>query len=411
MYMDNAKRKNMSLILVTVFLFTILFVLAVSSNMRNTQMPRIKETYGISLTEVGFFTATMSIGMLLSSFVSGIIGDRFKKKTILAILFPIYIGLLFIIGATPSFLILTLGFLLIGMLTSMMILIGNTFVAELFPAKKAMGLNLLHMVWAIGSVVSPMYVTFTYNKGYHWSGDYTFWALASIAVAALFYVVLYVTKFDAGRSEKVGRDGEKSKGGYLALLKERYLLYICLFAFIQMAFQNLLMLWMPLYFDDLGYAANVMGDLVTLLWVGMTIGRLLYSLFSARIDMILYLKTVSIVGPCAMFVCLFINAYWLWLVMLPIFGVLISAIYPLSVAITCELYPDRATSANAVTGITGSIGAVIMSALIGFVADNFGFTVAMAIPAVMYLTVFFILSVAKFPIPKPVRKPKPKPAT
>ena len=426
---NGGKSKNIPLIVMTAFVFIILFVLALSGNMRNTLMPQIKETYGINLTEVGFFSATLSIGMLLSSFVSGLIGDRFKKKTILAILFPVYTIFLFLIGTVPVFPLLTLCMLLLGMFSNLIMMVGNTFVAEIFSDKKAMGLNLLHTVWAIGQFDSPMYVTFMFNRGYHWSSDYSTWAFAAVAIAVLFHIALYVTRYDTGKKGGKdtadggadmagadadmadGADGNNAGGGsqvaagkpkisYLSLLKEKYLLLICLFAFLQQAFQNSLMIWMPLYFDNIGYDAAVMGNLITLLWVGMTVGRIIYSIFSTRIDMILYLKIVSIVAPCVMFVCLYINAYWLWLIMLPTFGVLISAIYPLGVAITCELYPGRATAATAVKGITGSVGSMIMNPIIGSAAETVGFTFAMCVPAAMYLFAFFVITAAKFPIQK-----------
>lgn len=395
--MKSISTKKVTVIM-TVMIFLLLFTLAFSGNTRNTMMPQIKEDYKINLTQIGYFNATLSIGSLLSSFVGGLVGDRFKKRSIIMVLYPAYILLLFLAGTMPSFVVLTITMVLLGACSGIIMLVGNVFVAELFP-DKAKGLNLLHTIWAIGQFLAPMFVTMIFNKGFHWTANFNICAYVLIPVAILFYIVICITHYEKGvkaTSEQAGSPQGK-KLTYWKLLVDRPMLLLALVLFLQSNYQNSLMTWMPLYLTDVfGVDTGSMGVAVTLMWIGMTVGRIIYSAFSSKINMLGYLKLCSIIASVSTLLVIGIHNLSVWMVASFLLGTLISGIYPNGVALTCEVYPQNAASANSLVGISGNIGGMLMNSVLGVVAEQYSFSLAMAIPALMYILAFFMFQFIRF---------------
>ena len=382
--------------IMAVLIFLLLFTLAFSGNMRNTMMPQIREDYHITLSQIGFFNATLSIGSLVSSFIGGLIGDRFKKRTIIMILYPLYVALLFVAGTMPSFWILMIAMVLLGACSGIIMLMGNVFIAEIFP-DKAKGLNLLHTIWAIGQFLAPMFVTMMFNKGFHWTADYNICAYVLVPVAIVFYIVVLVTRYEAGKGPVKETASQKQQLSYWKLLVDRPMLLLALVLFLQSNYQNSLMTWLPLYLTDhFVVDTGTMGIAVTLMWIGMTVGRIIYTTFSARINMLGYLKMCSIAASLITLGVILLNNLTVWMVASFALGALISGIYPNGVALTCEVYPRNAAAANSLVGISGNIGGMLMSSFIGMVAENLSFGLAMAIPSFMYLVAFILFKTIRF---------------
>ena len=116
-------------------------------------MPYLIEEANISYSVAGSFISAFAIGNFLASFVNPVISARLGKKlsiVILSALLPICFA---VISTVPSSAIICAMFVLAGIGRGSCSIINNGVVSD-NTGGKAMPINILHMVFAIGALLT-----------------------------------------------------------------------------------------------------------------------------------------------------------------------------------------------------------------------------------------------------------------
>ena len=114
--------------------------------------------------------------------------------------------------------------------------------------------------------------------------------------------------------------------------------------------------------------------------VGLIISRALYATFSKRIKPNRFLIFSCIFTTIVAVGALLLNIWIVWVVAMFLIGLIAGSNYTAKVIISCSQFPEYSGTTIALASISGFVGSMILSPLIGSFADNYGFTYAMFLP-------------------------------
>ena len=101
-----------------VFVIVFMMAFALSGGMFSTALPKIIETYNLSLEQASLFSIFQSGGMLLANCFTALVVDKLDKNKMLGVMFLLMGGFLFCIGSVPPFVLILLLFVLMGIVSN-----------------------------------------------------------------------------------------------------------------------------------------------------------------------------------------------------------------------------------------------------------------------------------------------------
>jgi len=328
------------------------------------------------LTTMGF----IMFGVL--SIPLGIVQDRVgKKRVLVAGLVVALLGLLLpIIGNFSSFAVLLLSILLLGAGATCLQVAGNPIMRDVSPeGKYSRNLSLGQFVKAIGSLSGSL-VPIVAAK--YWGLDWK--VLFPIYSALIALTIIYIIFSPISEVKKVDDAKPASLASCLALLKNRYILFMVLGIFLYVGAEVSMSSKLPNYLSDVfGYDIKKLGLLGTLFFfIAVMAGRFFGSIILNWISPKSFLTSttlLSIAGGAALFVAP--NATFAFIAIFVV-GFGFANIFPLIFSITVDAYPNKA---NEISGlmVTAIIGGAIIPLFFGLVADFSGsVTAGFSIPLV-----------------------------
>lgn len=328
------------------------------------------------LTTMGF----IMFGVL--SIPLGIVQDRVgKKRVLVAGLVVALLGLLLpIIGNFSSFAVLLLSILLLGAGATCLQVAGNPIMRDVSPeGKYSRNLSLGQFVKAIGSLSGSL-VPIVAAKC--WGLDWK--VLFPIYSALIALTIIYIIFSPISEVKKVDDAKPASLASCLALLKNRYILFMVLGIFLYVGAEVSMSSKLPNYLSDVfGYDIKKLGLLGTLFFfIAVMAGRFFGSIILNWISPKSFLTSttlLSIAGGAALFVAP--NATFAFIAIFVV-GFGFANIFPLIFSITVDAYPNKA---NEISGlmVTAIIGGAIIPLFFGLVADFSGsVTAGFSIPLV-----------------------------
>jgi MFS family permease len=139
-------------------------------------LPPIQKFFGVDISEVGSVTTYYQLSYAFFCFFGGLLTDFFGKNRVLALggfLYGICTLALGMFGDFSSTLVL---FTVIGIGGGLFFIGANTMIVQLFPDQRGKYLNLLHLCFAVGSVIASLMVSGLVSAGFKWTGYFRFWA-------------------------------------------------------------------------------------------------------------------------------------------------------------------------------------------------------------------------------------------
>jgi len=155
--------------------------------------------------------------------------------------------------------------------------------------------------------------------------------------------------------------------------------------------QSGLVVWLPMYLQDFLGATPFLGSLsLSLLWVGIILGRLLCS----RLTRYLQAEKIVIAGGLAgglIIMAGFASQQPLWIVISTgLAGLASGAVIPLLVNIACDWFPHNSGTASAMIFLSGTLSTMVFPWLIGWTAELVSFQWAINITGVTLIAVFLL---------------------
>jgi len=245
----------------------------------------LRERSGADIGDIGILFVGQSVGYIVGSFTGGRLFDRFNSHRVLAAsLVLLGIGL----ALVPSFdglgaLFAT--FVLIGFGGSICDLGGNTLLMWELGAESGRAMNLLHLCFGIGALMSPLVVHIGLG--------------VATRAAAIVCAVLAVWALRSRAPSRPARAREEHTDTTMSILLLLFLFFF-LYVGLEIGFAG----WITTYGEEIGFSELTATWLTTVFWFGFTCGRLLASAIAHRVrpDTILYAACAASVAAAVVMI-------------------------------------------------------------------------------------------------------------
>lgn len=356
------------------------FASGAMSTLLGAILPEMGEAYNLDYAYRGVLLSAHQIGNLSAVIAAGFIPYLIGRKRSTFILgLGIVIGLL-LMTLTGNPLLLFLAFALTGIGRGTMSNITNVVVGEC-AENNAAGLNLLHASFAVGAFLSPFIAIAVIPAS---------WKIAPWISAALMLLTLLLLLGKGLSSERMKK--EKGEGTIPRSLQYWLNTFIL---FFYLCGEASLIGWLVTYFQD----ANIFPDAIStamqsFLWIMILIGRLSCAVISTHMNK----NTLILILGLLMtgFFILMIAAPTPFIAALAVFlvGVSMSGIYPTTLSTMEKKYSSSTVATGLCIG-TATVGAILMPAVVGAVAERTGIEGGIATISIA-LSLMVLLMIVKF---------------
>lgn len=377
----------------TGFCFAFMFAEALTGNIFSTLQPFIIEHYGTSLTESSLFSMSGQVGHLLIMYVIMVISDRLDKVKLLGAL-GLALGLCAIaIGTAPAMMPLVLLLAARTMLESYLDNTCTAYISNMWGDRRAHYIGLMFVLFVVGMSIAPNLNSFLIeDMNLGWSASYTVTGILCLAVTALFAVIMLTM----GRPELEAHlepwGNGKKKLSVREMLKNRNMAALFL-ANITLSFYMYFSSQLPVFFymtNAAVFDTRTRSLIATVGSIGSIVSRVLYVPLSRKLRTIRYLRIQSLTSVLFNVIGLvFMNPY-VWMVCLFLSNMISGASYTARTVLTCDEYPEYASSASAATSVANGIAGLFATPIMNLLADNVSFLFAMIVPLIFGIGTFFV---------------------
>jgi fucose permease len=349
-------------------------------------LPVIGATFHLGPAAEGQMFPANFGGFILGVLLSGFLSDRLGRKPMMlggTVCFTVGLALF---GLAPNYALVLLGTALIGAGTGSTETVGTALAADLFPERRAFVINLLQVAFGIGAVFSPSLVHHLLVVGTSW--HLLFLALSAMTLLLLLALALQPVPPLPHSEESLDMTALR------AILRHPAFLALCLAEALYVGAEVGFSSWMPTYFEKrLIGGAPWAGFIVTVFWVGMTIGRAATGALLTRLSLLRLTLLLALGGAAGAILALFgttpgvVMAFVLWT------GLCFSGIFGLILGEAAELYPRMVGTAFGLAVASGGIGGALLPWAIGEAAGtSIGWRGALALVPVSILLLAITLT-------------------
>jgi fucose permease len=377
------RQANMTVLKTLTYLMFAMF--AMTTDSVGLIIPEIIKNFRLSLTAAGTFQYATMAGIALAGFLLGHLADKYGRKWTIIVGLTVFAVASYLFLAGTSFVffsvLMALSGIAIGVFkTGALALIGDI---SRSTAEHTSIMNTVEGFFGVGSIVGPAVLSQLLNRGVPWQWLY--------AIAGSMCVLLILTAASVRYPTRVSAPAEQSDlKSVSAVMKNRFVLLFSLGAFLYVAVEAAIYVWMPTllagYDGPAKWIAIYSISIFFLLRAG---GRFLgawmlnklswSSVLTICSGMILACFAISIVGGVS------------WGVYsLPFSGLFMSVIYPTinSKGISCVPKSEHGAAAGVILFYT-CLSAVLAPLAMGAVSDAmgspiYGFALATGFAALLF---------------------------
>jgi len=377
------RQPNMALLKILTYLMFAMF--AMTTDSVGIIIPEIVKTFRLTLTAAGTFQYATMAGIALAGFLLGHLADRYGRKYTIVLGLTLFAAASYLFLAGTSFVffsaLMALSGIAIGIFkTGALALIGDI---SRSTAEHTSIMNTVEGFFGIGSIVGPALLAQFLNRGVSWQWLY--------AIAGSMCVLLILTALSQRYPNRISAQTEQTDSRSVsAVMKNRFVLLFSLGAFLYVAVEAAIYVWMPTLLAGYAGAAKWIAlysiSIFFLLRAG---GRFLGAWMLNKLSwsavlticsgMILVCFAISIAGGVS------------WGVYsLPLSGLFMSVIYPTinSKGISCVPKSEHGAAAGVILFYT-CLSAVLAPLAMGAVSDAmggpiYGFALATVFAALLF---------------------------
>lgn len=356
-----------------------LFVFGLFDSLKGSTISSLLGELEFSYSLGGVIVMGQYAGYFAATFLAGRMLDRFGHKMTL-----IFAGICMLAGVTgyaasSALLLLLLSIFFIGMGLGTLELSGSNIITVYYPKKKGRYLNILTAIAGIGAILSPMIVSVLFCKGLSWRRIYYSGILVLLPVTIYF---MLIKNSSVHRNEHAGNASKKKdvKDTLTPLFRNDFLLmYIT--NFLYMAAEMGIATWIAEFFakEGMDFAGNSTRFL-SLFYIGMTLGRMVGSIFVDRLgrrNSMLFASAAAsiciltgIFGPSALKICVAVS------------GAFCSIIFPTGTAVISGFPEGDSGRIQGFYFACGGLGGMFGPWIMGIVSDCCGIKWGMVLGSV-----------------------------
>ncbi|HEV8401834.1 MAG TPA: MFS transporter [Candidatus Limnocylindrales bacterium] len=325
-----------------------------------------------------FINATASVG---GSMGGGVLTERLGRRVVL----PLGVGLLALglagMAATADwtvFLAMAVPFGIgLGAIDGGM----NGLVLDLYPASRGRALNLLHLMYSLGALASPLVVGRLVEGGTAWQALVAGTAVVTAALA----VLLAVVRLPSGRHAAHLHPGASTGRPWLSLPLIALAVAIACYVGAEIGVSDWLVRFLASASLGLATAA------LALFWGCLALGRLVSAVLGDHYDHARFAALSALLAAIALLAAAVVPSLPVSIVLFGLVGFAFGPVYPLIMAVGGDRYPARAAAVSGFLSGCAVIGAIIYPPVMGFVSVGAGLGAAMAGAAALTLACAIVL--------------------
>ena len=365
--MTHGQVRVQNLAIVKALTYLMFAMFAMTTDSVGVIIPEVIRTLGLSLTAAGTFQYATMTGIAMAGLLLGSLADRFGRRPTIVAGLVLFAGACFLLSAGNTLwffaVMLALSGLAIGIFkTGALALIGDI---SRSTAEHTSIMNTAEGFFAAGAIVGPALLTWLLGAGLAWTWLYV--------IAGSICAVLIVLALLVRYPETPSRADSGSARGTGAALRNPYVLGFSAGAFLYVAVEAAIYVWMPTLLARYTGGAPVLAAYsLSIFFLLRAAGRFLGAWMLRRVRWQLVLMVFSgCILACFGFTLIGGIAWGVFL--LPLSGLFMSVMYPTinSKGISCAHKTEHGAAAGVILFFTCA-SAVVAPLLIGAAGDGFG---------------------------------------
>ncbi|NLJ85346.1 MAG: MFS transporter [Firmicutes bacterium] len=339
-------------------------------------LPFIIDGFSLSLAQAGTLFFLLSFGHVLGSISMAPLMRRFDSKPIMLLGAVLMAANALAIPFASRWFLMLGNVCVLGVGWGLLEVGFNALVSHWSEGDPGPALNRLHLFFALGAWLGPSLISLLLVGGMAWQ-------LAFFTVAFGFVIFIGIfAKMPAGIFQLAPGKGSHPTGGSLEtsekvtlrhLLAAPGIVLLGLAILIYVGVEFSITGWITTFLtESLGSTAAMGAAAVSFFWAGLTVGRLICSMFFQRVDylsLLLFLcagTAISVgLGALIPIPAVAVGCFALA-------GLFSSGIFPTIVASGARAYPDWISSLSSFFSALAGIGGMLMPWVLGIIADTVG---------------------------------------
>lgn len=364
--------------LAAVFLsFAVIMILAGSSDaLRGVFLPTFRSHFALTGSQSSWIIMISYVGNLLFLLLGGRFVDRVSRKTAMLTIMLVLIGAFAIYVCTDNYYWLLFGMIFSMGASTLLSTTLNVFASAIFLASPGLSVNLFGFIHGIGTSSSQ-------NLFGRIAGEFGNWRLINggmlVVLAVMLLLVAFVVRVPEREDGVRPLPAETEKPSYRAVLKNPAFKWLgMIFGFYFMA-EHGVMNWMTTYAaDGFGLSQEDGAMLLSLFFLGTTVGRLLLSPLVDKLGMFRCFRLFAVAATACYILGFLLGRPGLWVISGS--GLLFSVLYPTMVLMISKYFPKNVIStATGVIISTGTLFDIAFNLCFGGLADRIGIRLAVFI--------------------------------
>jgi FHS family glucose/mannose:H+ symporter-like MFS transporter len=328
-------------------------------------LPLLSARWRLDDAQAGRLFVAQFTGALLSSSVSGILRRRLGARFVLTFGYGLLAVSVFSLGLT-DWLAGYISIICLGIGLGLTIPVTNLLIAELNSERRAAALNITNLIWSIGAIICPPFISLLAREG----------ALArplSIIAGLSAATAMGLARLAAPDASNPTEQSGKLKAGFLSSLLQRKLLLISLLIFIYVGTETALGGWLASFVQRLDTSPESPRALISaLFWAGLLLGRVVAPLALRRISDARLILLSLIAAVSGMTIILLISDLTFISTGTVLTGLGMAAIFPTTIAIFTQHFGSRASELSGAVFVSASLGASVFPWLVGLISSLAG---------------------------------------
>lgn len=347
---------------------------------REAAWPLIRNDLNLTYLQVGLILGVPGIASSIVEPFIGILGDVWKRRSLIFGGGLIYALALFLVASSSNFIWLLLAFMLLYPASGAFVSLSQAALMDAEPQRHEQNMARWTFAGSLGIVLGPLTLGGVTLLGWNWRLMFGASALLTI------FTLLFSWRYSAPRGEAIKSDHLQAPltlsvfwqgllGAFQALSRREVLRWLILLQFADLML-DILHGYLALYFVDVVGISPSQAVLAVAIWTGagMLSDFLLIPLLE-RVSGLRYLRFSALLVLGIFPVFLLVQSWSLKLILLGILGILNAGWYAIPKGQLYSAMPGKSGTVMTLTNLFGFIGALIPMG-IGWLAFRFGLETA-----------------------------------
>jgi fucose permease len=377
------QKMNVALI---IFTYLIMMIFGTFENLTGPAIPSIVSGFGVSYTAIGTMLLLCTFGYLVGMMVFGFVTDNFGFKVTFLVSCLLVIISAFTLRYAQSFIVLNIMFIVMRIGFGGFETGANSLGALIFLRSSAILMNVMHLFFGVGSIIGSQLIGRFLEASLEWYRAYSV-SVYMVLIAIVWAVFLSFPK--------IIKHEKHEKFNLVKFLRHDKLVWMLMIA---LGFSELAELgaagWIVNYLQKSQELSNTDASFyLTMFFVFFSIARLVGGFIAEKMD---YLKFIAIcaLSGSVLFFTAFIIGGWAN-IFYSLAGAPIAMVFPTILVVLMKQYDQHISSIMGLVMSSAGLFYMIVSQIIGIVADYVSIELSFGIVGLAGVGVFTFCLLAK----------------